>query len=310
MAIYENLTTFFGMPVVDFKQAGDLKDFGSSAPRLRCEYDSPETLRDHLALLLDQPGVASLQALVLGAWMENGEAFEVSPQSTIELLVSAKEQLPNLRALFVGDIISEENEISWIGQSDHSAVWGAFPDLEYFGARGGNGLRLGRVNSQKLATLVIQAGGLPSIVVREALEANAPLEHLELWLGDEGYGANTSVEDFDELLSGKLFPVLRTLALRNCQYTDQLAEALAAAPIMDRIERLDLSLGTLTDRGAKALMESGKLQRLASLDVSHHFMSPAVAAELQKAGPGVIASDPQEPDNWNGQDHYHVAVSE
>lgn len=310
MAIYENLSTFFGKPVVDFKKAGDVTDFASTAPRLRCEYDGGETLRDHLAVLLDQPGISSLEALVLGAWMENGEAFEVSPQSTIELLVSAKEQLPNLKALFVGDIISEENEISWIGQSDHSAVWGAFANLEYFGARGGNGLRLGRINSEKLATLVIETGGLPSIVVREALEASAPLQHLELWLGDENYGANTAVEDFADLLAGTLFPRLKTLALRNCQYTDQLAEALATAPIMDRIERLDLSLGTLTDRGAKALLASGKLKRLVSLDVTHHFMSPDVAAELQKSGPAVVVSDPQEPDDWDGEEHYHVAVAE
>lgn len=310
MTIYENLTTFAGKPVRDFKAAGDVTDFAATAPRLRCTYDEDSTLRDYIAVLLDQPGVDKLEALVLGLWMENGEAVDVTPQPALEMLVSMKNKLPNLKALFVGDIISEENEISWIGQTDQSAVWGAFPNLEDFGVRGGNNLRLGRINHGKLKKLVVEAGGLPSIVVREALEANAPLEHLELWMGAEDYGANTSVDDFRELFSGRLFPQLKTLALRNCGYTDALAEALVQSPIIDRIDTLDLSLGTLTDIGAKALIDSGKVEKLKHLDATHHFMSPEMADKLRKAGPSVVADDPQEPDTWGDEVHYHVAVSE
>lgn len=310
MTIHENLTEFAGKPVKDFKQSGDIADFVAVAPRIRCEYDEKDTLTDFLARLLDEPGASSIEALVFGLWTQDGETFEASPQPTIELLVSSKERLPNLKALFIGDIISEENEISWIGQTDHSAVWGAFPKLDYFGVRGGNNLRLGRINHQTLSTLVVQAGGLPSIVVREALEANAPLRHLELWLGDENYGANTSVSDFAPLLEGKLFPQLTTLGLCNCDYADDLAEALATAPIMDRIETLDLSKGTLTDRGARALIASGKLARLKKLDITHHYVSPEVVEDLKRAAPVVMADDAQKPDNWDNEEHYYVAVSE
>lgn len=310
MTIHENLRQFAGKPVVDFKKAGDVSDFASVSPRLRCEYDETETLVDFLAIMLEQPGVAAAQALVLGLWMQNGESFEVTPQPAIEMLVSMRERLPNLKALFVGDIVSEENEISWIGQSDHSALWGAFPELEYFGARGGNGLRLGRINHQKLETLVIEAGGLPSIVVSEALEANAPLRHLELWLGDENYGANTSVEDFKDLFAGNLFPQLRTLGLCNCQYTDAIAEALATAPILDRIDALDLSKGTLGDDGARALLNSGKLTRLKRFDITHHYVSQAMLVELRRATPLLVADEPQTPDDWDGEAHRYIAVSE
>jgi hypothetical protein len=310
MALYENLSAFAGLPVQDFKEPGDIKDFSSAAPRLRCSYDDELTLRDFLALILDQPGVEATQALVFGSWMENGEAVDVTPQAAIEMLVSAKDRFPNLRGLFVGDIISEENEISWIAQTDLSAIWGAFPKLESFGARGGNGLRLGKINHAKLQTLVVETGGLPTVVLREALEANAPLSHLELWMGDENYGANTSIDDFRDLMAGSLFPGLKTLALRNCQYTDALAEALAVSPLMDRISVLDLSLGTLSDRGARALLDSGKLGRLQKLDIAHHYVSDDLVAKLRRTVPKLEAKDRQKPDQWDGEDHYYIAVGE
>lgn len=310
MAIYENLTEFQGRPVKDFRQAGDIADFSKVCPRLRCEYDDTSTLRDFLAEMLDQPGVAATEALVFGVWMERGESFEVSPVAAIEMLVAMKDQLPAIRGLFMGDIISEENEISWIEQTDYSAIWGAFPKLEQFTARGGNNLRLGKINHQALRTLVIQAGGLSQVVVREALEANAPLEHLELWLGDENYGANTTVADFADLLAGRLFPKLRTLGLKNSEYSDAIAEALATAPLLDRIAVLDLSMGTITDRGARALLAGGKLGRLETLDISHHYVSEAVLAELRAATPNLVANDAQTPDEWDGQLQYYVAVGE
>lgn len=310
MALYENLSEFAGLPVKDFREAGDITDFSAVAPRLRCTYDDELTLRDFLAVLLDQPGIGKVQALVFGSWMENGEAVDATPQAAIEMLIAMRDQLPNLRGLFVGDIISEENEMSWITQSDLSAVWGAFPKLEIFAARGGNGLRLGKINHARLNRLQVETGGLTQGVLREALEANAPLTHLELWLGDENYGANTSVDDMRDLFAGALFPQLQTLALRNCQYTDAIAEALASSPILDRIAVLDLSLGTISDTGAEALLKSGKLGRLKKLDISHHYVTPDVLERLKAAVPELVADDPQKADHWDGRDHYYVAVSE
>lgn len=310
MTIHENLGEFFGKRVVDFKAAGDIADFASTAPRVRCEYDDQHTISDYLSIMLDEPGVAATEALVIGLWCENGETFEATPQTAIELLVSSKDRLPNLRALFVGDIICEENEVSWITSSDMSALWGAFPKLEVFAVRGSNELRLGKINHAQLHTLIVQSGGLGAGVVREALEANAPLRHLELWLGSEGYGANTSVADFSDLLAGRLFPGLETLALRNSEYADDLAEALATAPILDRVSTLDLSLGALTDRGARALIQSGKLGRLAKLDVTHNYLTAPVRAELEQATPMLVADDPKTPDEWDGEQHYYIALSE
>src|ERR1700730_15362911 len=158
MTISENLTEFHGKPVRDFREAADISDFGACAPRVRCEYEDDNTTSDSLAVMLKQPGSQAIEALVIGLWCEGGEAVDVTPDEAIELLVARQDDLPNLKALFIGDIISEETEISWINQGDMSSLWGAFPKLEIFGARGGNGLRLGKINHGTLRRLVVESG--------------------------------------------------------------------------------------------------------------------------------------------------------
>lgn len=310
MTVGGNLGSFAGKPVVDFKASGDISDFGAVAPRLRCEYDGDHSLTDLLAEMLDAPGVASTSALIFGLWAENGETYEVSPKPAIEMLVAMKYKLPAITALFFGDIISEENEISWIEQGDYSAIWSAFSRLEQFWVRGGNKLRLGAVDHALLETLVIETGGMSRSVVREALAANAPLRHFELWLGADEYGADSSVEDFADLFADKLFPRLETLGLRNSEYSDAIAKALAASPLLDRIKTLDLSMGTLTDEGARALAESGRLGKLEKLDISHHYVSPGTVELLRATTPNLIADEPQEADEWDGKKQYYVAVGE
>ena len=72
--------------------------------------------------------------------------IDATPTEAIELLVANKDKLPYVEAIFVGDIISEENEISWIQNGDMSPIWPAFPNLREFRAWGGNGLWLGKIN--------------------------------------------------------------------------------------------------------------------------------------------------------------------
>lgn len=310
MTLYDNLEEFHGLSVQDFKIAGDIDDLASVVPRLRCGYDDDGTLSDYLTELLEEPNAGAIRALVLGIWAENGESINATPQEAVEFLVMQKDKLPNLEALFVGDIVSEENEISWIQNSDMSAIWSAFPKLEEFGVRGSNGLRLGKINHRALRKLVVESGGMPAALVQEVLDANAPLEHLELWLGAEGYGASTSLRDFAELLAGRLFPKLKTLALRNSEFTTEIAVALASAPILERLEHLDLSMGTLRDEGAEALAASGRIAHLKSLDITHHYLSEEVQTRLAAATPNLIAGAAETPDEWDGELSYYVSVSE
>jgi hypothetical protein len=216
-----------------------------------------------------------------------------------------------VRSLFLGDIIAEEAEISWIQQTDISPLFDAFPALEYLTVRGGNGLRLGSLRHDRLISLVVQSGGLPVEVVREVCSAQLPnLEHLELWLGSDNYGGNATVEDLGPILSGQLFPKLQSLGLRDSEIADEIATAVASAPVLERIRVLDLSLGTLGDAGAVALLSSPAVAKLEKLDIHHHYCSEDIVARLQALGITVDASEPQQEDAYDGETYRYAAVTE
>jgi hypothetical protein len=177
------------------------------------------------------------------------------------------------------------------------------------GVRGGNGLSLGRPSHPKLKTLIVETGGLPRQVVREVCAADLPaLEHLELWLGSADYGGDATLDDLAPILSGRLFPRLTTLALRDCEWADDLAVALVDAPVLARIKSLDLSLGNLSDRGALALAAAPVAAGLESIDIHHHFVSAEAVAKLYALGPRINADDLRKP--WGDEEHRFIAVSE
>ncbi len=311
MTISENLTKFYGRSVVDYDPDAGLAD-RAAAVRLRLSYEAYEegmTFTDLYTRFLKEPAAGDIEALVIGMWnqVQEGDTAE----RVVENLVSTRERLPALKALFLGDITYEENEISWIEQTDVSPLFTAFPLLEVLGVRGGNGLSLGRPSHAKLKTLIVETGGLPRHVVREVCAADLPaLEHLELWLGSDNYGGDATLDDLAPILSGRLFPRLATLALRDCEWADDLAVALADAPVLARIKALDLSLGNLGDRGALALAAAPVAAGLESIDIHHHYVSEEAVAKLNALGPRINAEEREEPDTWDDEEHRYIAVSE
>jgi hypothetical protein len=250
-----------------------------------------------------------VQALIVGDWGGAGQGEGSAP--VVEALVSARDRLPKLRALFLGEMVCEESEISWITQSDVSPLFNAFPKLEELWLRGGNGLSIGRPRHPNLRKLVIETGGMPASLVREVASAELPkLEHLELWLGDDGYGNDIENDDLKTLLAKMQFPNLKYLGLRDDCRADETAKVLAEVGIPATLEHLDLSLGVLGDEGAQALAGSKWIGALKKLDIHRHYVSPRAVEQLKKAGPKVDDSDRQEPDEYNGELYRYVAVSE
>jgi hypothetical protein len=308
MSIYEHITALAGEPVMDWRPR--TPDPGHTTYRISLSYeDEGEQWTDRFASFLDTVATERITGLVVGAWEE---MFEDGASATIvEALVVARKRLPNLRALFFGDIISEECEISWIRQTDISPLFDAYPGLEYFCVRGAEGLQLGALHHRNLKSLIIQSGGLAAAVTRAAIGANLPaLEHLELWLGTPEYGGTTTIADLQPLLSGTHLPGLRYLGLRDSEIADQIAVAIAQAAILERIRVLDLSLGTLGVVGAAALLASPLVARLEKLDIHHHYCSDELVARLQQLGIVVDASEPQEADQDDGTTWRYVAVGE
>jgi predicted DNA-binding WGR domain protein len=296
---------FAGRPVGDFPATTPSADV---AVRINIGWDDETSFADLLAQLAAHPDAATLEALVIGAW-ESDSLDDASP--VISGLIEHAASFPNLKALFFGDTEQERSEISWIDCGNQVAVAHAFPGLEVLHIRGnGTGVMTG-LSMPKLHTLIIETGGLLPKVVADVLAANLPaLRHLELWLGDSGYGGETTVADLAPLLEGKVHTGLEYLGLRNSEIADEVAFAVSRSPIVASLTALDFSLGTIGDEGYLALTQMGETPKLRTLNVSRHYAGAGAVKKLKAAmkerGVAVDTSDHHDDDD---EDRY-VSISE
>jgi hypothetical protein len=296
--------TFADLPVVQFGE-GDAADPTKVAWRLGVEEeDSDAAFAAMLDRFLATVDGKSVTALLIGEW---GEAFDNA--APVELLTAKLAQMPNLRALFLGDMTGEECEISWIQHDDITPLIEVCPALEILTVRGAAGLEFTPERHATLRTLVFESGGLPADVVRGVGAADLPnVTHLELWLGTSNYGGDATVEDLSDILAGTRLPALRHLGLRDAVIADEVAAAVASAPVVARLETLDLSMGILSDRGARALLAGQPLTHLRALNLEHHYMSEEMTARVVAELPGVSVNVG---DRQTGEEgHRWIAVSE
>lgn len=314
MSDVDHLHALLGLPAVDFRSGATGRPAaGAAAWRVSTEpYEDDGTWEEEFDAFLAEVDPAGVRALIIGQW---GESYEETSAYPIGLVIAAAERLTSLEAVFVGDLTMEEAEISWIEQSDVTALLAAFPALVELGVRGGSKLVFPATRHERLRSLTIETGGLPVQVVRGVLDSELPaLERLDLWLGVSAYGGDTDVADLAPLLSGTRFPALHHLGLRNSEVENEIAAALASAPLVARLRTLDLSCGTLGDEGAAALLDGQPLTHLETLDLHHHFltepMERRVAEALEPHGVRVDLSDRCEPWDDRGPAGRYVTVSE
>ncbi len=307
--ISEHITTFAGREVREFEPEGAVaQDPGAFAWRVEDpDFEGGEIFAEKLEQLGRQEWAGQVTALVFGEW---GSAFESAPP--MELIVRTISRMPALEAIFLGEMTSEQCEISWINHTDITSLLEVCPRLTTLTVRGAEGLSLKSVRHESLRSLTFQAGGLPADVVRAVGDCEFPsLRHLELWLGTENYGGDATADDLAPILAGSRLPALKTLGLRNAEIADLVAAALASAPIVGRLEELDLSMGMLSDVGATALLTGQPLTHLRKLDLHHHYLSEAVIerihAELTAAGVQVDLDEGGDPED---EEDRYVAVAE
>lgn len=289
-----DIDTFGGLPVADWPSAGEdgpqgagggtgtLPEVDAVAWRIAVHsYESKESWPEAFARFAGTVDLGRVRALIVGAW---SDAYDKGPEEVVEALLAAKDRLTALRALFIGDMTSEECEISWIVQGDLTPLLAAFPKLEVFGVRGGNHLEFPPVRHERLRDLTVESGGLPAAAVRGIAASDFPsLTSLELWLGESEYGGDASVADLAPILAGTRLPALRSLGLCDSEIQDEVAAAVASAAIVPQLEELDLSMGVLTDTGAEALLAGQSLGHLHLLDLEHNYLSEAVCDRLREA---------------------------
>jgi predicted DNA-binding WGR domain protein len=270
------------------------------------EAESGKTLLEKMEAFVNSPQALETEALVIGSWEEG---YELAPTEAFDLLINSASKLTNLRELFVGDMDSEVCEISWIQQVNYTQLFSAFPQLERLHIKGSTGLTVSDIpiNHANLKALTIECGGLPKAVIQQIATANLPsLEYLQLYLGVEDYGFDASLADLLPFMTQPLFPKLKHLGLMDSEIADEIAQAIANAPVLKQLESLDMSQGTLTDEGAQHLLDSDAIKQLKKLDLHYHYLSNEMMKKLKALPLTVDVSDQQEPE----EDWRYPAVTE
>ena len=298
--------TFGGKPI---------KDLGSTmnpatAVKVVCEFDDEVKMVERLDRLAKLPNVGEMDTLVIGAWEDAGESGSVA--KNLEKLIELKDSFSGLKHLFIGDMDSEDCEMSWIQQTDYSNFYQHFSALETLGIKGGENLKLGKINLPNLKNLIIETGGMRSEILFDIANSELTgLEHLELWLGIDDYGCTIEVEDLKRILNGD-YPKLKYLGLKNYYKQDELAQNLKGTAVLKNIETLDLSMGILKDTGAEAMYNNEELLNLKYINCRHHYISEEWQAKLKAkfAAQNINLKEANKADVYGDDVYYYVAIGE
>ncbi len=262
-----------------------------------------------VADILSDPDLPSVTELVIGCW---GDAWDESCQPVIDGLIEHADRFSRVETLFVGDMSYEECEVSWIMQGDYSRLWSAWPDLKGLTIKGSQDLELGEIRHEKLESLEIICGGLPKDVIKSIQSAHLPsLKKLLLYIGVDNYGFDGDADTIRELLAEADFPRLEYLGIVDSEIQDDLTAVVLESEFMGQIHTLDLSCGTLTDKGGQLLLEKlPDFPNIQFLDLHYHYLSDGMMEKLQKLSVRVDVSDPNEPESYDEEIWMNAMLTE
>ncbi|MCI8769635.1 MAG: cytoplasmic protein [Lachnospiraceae bacterium] len=274
------------------------------------DYDNGKNAETMLEEILSDPELPELDEIVIGNW---GDAWEDSCQKLIDGIVENKEKFSRIKSLYVGDMDFESCEVSWIIQADYSKLWGAMPQLEKIVIKGSSDLTLGTVEHENLKHLEIICGGLPTDVFAAIQNAKLPsLQTLLLYIGIDDYGFDGDISTIKDLLAKSDFPNLTYLGLTDSEIQDDVAEVVFGSKYISQITTLDLSMGTLTDKGGQVLLEKlPEYPNIKALNLEYHFLSESMMEKLEDlSGVEVNVDDQQEADEYDGEVYYYPMLTE
>ncbi len=259
--------------------------------------------------ILADPEFAGVTDLTIGSW---GSAYEDDCQPIIDGIVENAERFSHIEKLFIGDMDFEECEVSWIMQGNYGKLWAALPDLKELTIKGSTELGLGEIIHENLEALTIICGGLPTEIIEEIERARLPkLKKLLLYIGSDNYGFDGNADTIRRFLENADFPELEYLGIVDSEIQDELTEAVLESKFMGQIHTLDLSCGTLSDKGGKLLLEKlPQYGNIKKLDVHYHFMTEKMEKQLRELSLEVDASDRNKPDSYRGETYMYAMLTE
>ena len=250
-----------------------------------------------------------LTELIIGDW---GNAWEDDCQPILDGIVANADRFSKIQKLFIGDMDYEECEVSWIMQGNFSELWAAMPQLRELTIKGSNELVLGEICHEELEALTIICGGLPVSVIQSIQNAKLPkLKKLLLFIGVENYGFDGNENTIKELLAHAQFPELTELGITDSEIQDELTEVVLDSKFMEQITTLDLSNGTLTDKGGALLLEKiPQYPNIRKLDIHHNYLSVNMAKKLEALPIEVDASEIEQSWAHGGRIYMNALLTE
>ncbi|MBA3923349.1 MAG: HEAT repeat domain-containing protein [Nostocaceae cyanobacterium] len=281
---------------------------------------SPARFPELFEIFIQDPQVNYIEALLLPL------GRDISCEFCVKALVESKEQVTNLKALYIGDMYDYEYKTSNVHLSNMSPILEAYPNLEVLQVRGFGcdydaGLSFHALRHEYLKTLIIESGYMLGCQVIDqicALELPA-LEYLELWLGnDELYPVwhyyeeekysfdDSAITNLMPIISGEVFPQLKYLGLRSSNYSDTIAKTIVKSSLINSLRVLDLSMGTLTTKGAILLLDCLRVKKLHTLNVSMNLVSKNMSKYMTKQLSQVNCEVITEPQAESAKYRYYV----
>lgn len=266
----------------------------------------PETM---IGEIMESEHFPHLKELVIGNW---GSAYEDGCQAIIDDIVANAEKFSHIQKLFIGNMDFEDCEVSWIIQGDYSKLWEAMPQLKELTIKGSTELVLGDISHEELEALTIICGGLSKDVIQSIQRAKLPkLKKLLLFIGIEDYGFDGDADTIRELLEQADFPALTYVGITDSEIQDELTEVVLDSKFMGQISTLDLSNGTLTDKGGAVLLEKiSAWPNIKKLDLHYNYLSDDMAEKLGALPMEVDVSGQEEEEEYNGEIYRNAMLTE
>jgi hypothetical protein len=249
-----------------------------------------------LESLLCEENITEVQALVINIDFIRRQYYSAAGDNyhsfgaAMEAICDAKERLPNLRALYIGDGAADVPEFkkSKMPIFDIRPFLDNFPKLEVLQVFGNFGrdnyytLECSGLRHENLKTLIIETAYIEHDNLKQLCSMDLPkLELFELWLGRTG-GIKSIMSALEPILAGYIYPNLKSFGLCSAEEHKNWLPEIVNAPFMEQIAVLDFKMGTMVDANIEPLLNLSLTQNLKALNVTGNQLSSSAIAQLSQ----------------------------